>query len=295
MYVNYFVNGEMCINFYPKRLKTQIKRSSSITDEWENDEHIRHHRHYPHHDHGAAFRDALFKPNEHIQEPLNDDEHIPHNRRYAHNDHNATFRDAIFKPSEQIQEPLNDDEHIPHHRHYAHNDHNATFCDFLSKQDPNEQQSLANQDAEPNDNGKDDYPDMVSSMETLNVSRSDSDSAAIDDIINSSKNQSKEVKFAESNESSDDGHAAKKATRYTKQHTGLKNISSNVGAAVMPSNKMEFDQEERESFGVCKINRPIGGAAPSIADNSDANSTVSSEGLTEQGYFDLKFYHNKLW
>lgn len=85
-----------------------------------------------------------------------------------------------------------------------------------------------------------------------------------------------------------------KRFQHSKQHTGLKNISFNVGAAVMPSGKMEFDQEEPESFGVVKINRPVGKAA----DNTDAVSTVSSnnsEGLTEQGYFDLKFYHNKLW
>ncbi|XP_031640999.1 alpha-tubulin N-acetyltransferase [Contarinia nasturtii] len=79
-----------------------------------------------------------------------------------------------------------------------------------------------------------------------------------------------------------------------KQHTGLKNISSNVGAAVTPSTKMEFDQEEAESFGVVKIGRPIGRSDH----HDDAVSTISSinsEGITEQGYFDLKFYHNKLW
>lgn len=83
----------------------------------------------------------------------------------------------------------------------------------------------------------------------------------------------------------------------TKQHTGLKNVSSNVGAAVSPSNKMEFDQEQAESFGVVKIGRPIG-KFPTHGDNTDAMSTISSinsEGKTEQGYFDLKFYHNKLW
>ncbi|XP_037047490.1 alpha-tubulin N-acetyltransferase-like isoform X1 [Bradysia coprophila] len=81
----------------------------------------------------------------------------------------------------------------------------------------------------------------------------------------------------------------------SKQHTGLKNISYNVGAAVSPTDKMEFDQEEPESFGVLKINRPIGKTLQ--VDNTDAVSTLSngSEGLTDQGYFDLKFYHNKLW
>lgn len=82
-----------------------------------------------------------------------------------------------------------------------------------------------------------------------------------------------------------------------KQHTGLKNVSSNVGAAVSPSNKMEFDQEHPESFGIVKIGRPTGKFGAN-GDNTDALSTISSinsEGLTEQGYFDLKFYHNKLW
>lgn len=90
---------------------------------------------------------------------------------------------------------------------------------------------------------------------------------------------------------------AKKPTFFplSKQHTGLKNISYNVGAAVSPTDKMEFDQEEPESFGLLKINRPIGKTLH--VDNTDAVSTVSngSEGLTDQGYFDLKFYHNKLW
>lgn len=74
----------------------------------------------------------------------------------------------------------------------------------------------------------------------------------------------------------------------------MKNVSSNVFAAVAPHGKMEFDQEERESFGVVKLNRPIG----KVDHNDDNMSTISSihsEGLTDQGYFDLKFYHNKLW
>lgn len=86
----------------------------------------------------------------------------------------------------------------------------------------------------------------------------------------------------------------RKQVKPNKQHTGLKNNSSNVGAAVAPSSKMEFDQEEPESFGVVKIGRPIGKSDH----HDDAVSTISSinsEGLTEQGYFDLKFYHNKLW
>lgn len=83
--------------------------------------------------------------------------------------------------------------------------------------------------------------------------------------------------------------------QFSKQHTGMKNISFNVGAAVSPTDKMEFVQEEAESFGVVKLNRPFGKLSPNIIDNSDAVSTASGEGMTDQGYFDLKFYHNKLW
>lgn len=83
----------------------------------------------------------------------------------------------------------------------------------------------------------------------------------------------------------------------SKQHTGMKNRSYGVGMAVTPSPKMEFDQEAREDFGVVKINRPIGKQPLSPNANEETMSTVSSgaEGLTDQGYYDLKFYHNKLW
>lgn len=105
--------------------------------------------------------------------------------------------------------------------------------------------------------------------------------------------KSREVKFNDAISDGDQSHF-RKQIKPNKQHTGLKNISSNVGAAVAPNNKMEFDQEEPESFGVVKIGRPIGKSEH----QDDAVSTISSinsEGLTEQGYFDLKFYHNKLW
>lgn len=84
-----------------------------------------------------------------------------------------------------------------------------------------------------------------------------------------------------------------------KQQTGMKNMSFGVGAAVTPSNKMEFDQEDRGDFGVVKINRPPG-KMMSSPNNDDAMSTSSKataggDGFTGQGYYDLKFYHNKLW
>ncbi|XP_050076224.1 alpha-tubulin N-acetyltransferase [Anopheles maculipalpis] len=92
--------------------------------------------------------------------------------------------------------------------------------------------------------------------------------------------------------------SGRKPARYTKQHTGLKNISFGVGAAVMPSGKMEFDQEENEGFGSVKINRPIGksGTRGSLHDdNESVYSNGSQPGGGSGGHFDLKFYHNKLW
>lgn len=98
---------------------------------------------------------------------------------------------------------------------------------------------------------------------------------------------------------------------YSKQHTGLKNLSFNVGAAVMPTAKMQFDQEQPESFGVVKINRParnallhfephkiIGKKKSMRLDVPNPVAMVTSksaENLTDQGFLDLKFYHNKLW
>ncbi|XP_073843518.1 alpha-tubulin acetylase isoform X1 [Musca autumnalis] len=96
-----------------------------------------------------------------------------------------------------------------------------------------------------------------------------------------------------------DSHKSPPTFQLSKQHTGMKNRSYGVGMAVTPTSKMEFDQESREDFGVVKINRPIGKCALSPSGSHPADdviSTVSSgEGLTEQGYNDLKFYHNKLW
>lgn len=93
----------------------------------------------------------------------------------------------------------------------------------------------------------------------------------------------------------------------SKQHTGMKNRSRGVGMAVMPTNKMEFDQEQREEFGVLKINRPIVSLkSPSQLSTAEANACSTPledelknlslhKGLTDQGFHDLKFYHNRLW
>lgn len=91
------------------------------------------------------------------------------------------------------------------------------------------------------------------------------------------------------------GIGSRKPARYTKQHTGLKNISFGVGAAVMPSGKMEFDQEENEGFGSVKINRPIGKSGTRHDDTESVYSNGSQQGGGAGGHFDLKFYHNKLW
>lgn len=200
-----------------------------------------------------------------------------------------------LKRSSSTFDQYESDNTFHQHHHHHHHLHDEQQHQGSNNSEVNEeQQSLAENDSEPEN-------DIVSSMETLNVPRSDSETAAIDDILDSNKQAiddilhgkhlPKEVKFAELHHEEVDG---KKPARYTKQHTGLKNVSYNVGAAVMPSTKMQFDQEERESFGVVKIGRPVGKIVPSI-DNSDARSTVSSEGFTDQGYFDIKFHHNKLW
>lgn len=88
--------------------------------------------------------------------------------------------------------------------------------------------------------------------------------------------------------------------RINKMHMGLKNMSTNVGAAVTPNSKMEFYQETPESFGQVKITQPIGVMVKEqhlsnviISPTSSQDSDKSH--LTDQGFFDLKFFHNKLW
>lgn len=136
--------------------------------------------------------------------------------------------------------------------------------------------------------------DIESASLTLDppVSSNGVSTAAAAAAATAESHKSREVKF---NEAIQPEHPIfRKQFKPNKQHTGMKNISSNVGAAVAPTSKMEFDQEHPESFGVVKINRPVGRSDQ----HDDAVSTISSinsEGLTEQGYFDLKFYHNKLW
>lgn len=115
----------------------------------------------------------------------------------------------------------------------------------------------------------------------------------------------KEVKFVDETSSVRKPQPPSNFFHLSKQHTGLKNRSFNVGAAVSPTDKMEFVQERPESFGLLKINRPIGGHLAAVQQHNkllspqmerDHHGGVSpGEGMTDQGYFDLKFFHNKLW
>lgn len=125
----------------------------------------------------------------------------------------------------------------------------------------------------------------------------------------------KKVQISEQNHSHDIPHVNEHQSHYippvepsirpnyfyhTKQHTGMKNISDNVGMAVSPTNKMEFYQEAPESFGLVKITQPIGEQQHFLGVDTadDASQTGTSDDkncLTDQGFFDLKFYHNKLW
>lgn len=132
--------------------------------------------------------------------------------------------------------------------------------------------------------------DIIADIESASLTLEPS--ASSNGVSTSETLKSREVKFNEAIETEQPSY--RKQFKPNKQHTGMKNISSNVGAAVAPNSKMEFDQEHPESFGLVKINRPIG----RLEHHDDAVSTISSinsEGLTEQGYFDLKFYHNRLW
>lgn len=130
--------------------------------------------------------------------------------------------------------------------------------------------------------------DIIADMENVELQAINGSSDANESI------RSHEVKFNDAT-IPQQPTTFRKPIQPNKQHTGLKNISFNVGAAVTPGNKMEFDQEEPESFGIVKINRPIGKSPNADSDAVSTISSIHSEGITDQGYFDLKFYHNKLW
>lgn len=87
--------------------------------------------------------------------------------------------------------------------------------------------------------------------------------------------------------------------QHNRKNMGLKNVSNQVGAAVNGRNpNIEFDQISNDGFGSVKIGRPIGFHGKSLAVSEDDTSSISSRvehTHTDQGYFDLKFYHNRLW
>lgn len=75
----------------------------------------------------------------------------------------------------------------------------------------------------------------------------------------------------------------------------MKNISTNVGMAVSPGARMEFDQEKNEGFGAVKIGHPIRKSHEGHSETDSVLSNGSRATATDQGHLDLKFYHNRLW
>lgn len=92
----------------------------------------------------------------------------------------------------------------------------------------------------------------------------------------------------------------------------MKNMSYNVTAAVAPSGQIEYvhssppnpicvqtqqppsDQTSPQSFPFYKA--PINQLCESpLEKTTHRGTTLFPDGLTEQGFFDLKFFHNKLW
>lgn len=85
---------------------------------------------------------------------------------------------------------------------------------------------------------------------------------------------------------------------FNKRQTGKKNLSSII---LGTDDKIEFDQSDHNyGYGVVKINRPIGTRSRSstdehLNDNESVHSHDSARTHTDQGYFDLKYYSQKLW
>lgn len=88
-------------------------------------------------------------------------------------------------------------------------------------------------------------------------------------------------------------------------------MSYNVTAAVAPSGQSEFRKLALPSKPICVESRaqqpdqspksfpfykaPINQLCESPVEKATRGVTLFQDGLTDQGYFDLKFYHNKLW
>lgn len=210
--------------------------------------------------------------NEHLTGSINMDK----NRKQKHNLDNTPYVDEHLEDGGSIDMDKN--------RKLKHNLDNTPYVN----EHPNDGEQPLNIDYDKS------VEEIIANIENVNMN--ESEALLQTHVFGTNTEPSKQVTFLDNNIVDVDG-LNPKPTRFqhNKQHTGLKNISFNVGAAVSPTDKMEFDQEAPESFGIVKINRPIGNA-PVHTDTTDAMSTVSStEGFTEQGYFDLKFYHNRLW
>lgn len=85
---------------------------------------------------------------------------------------------------------------------------------------------------------------------------------------------------------------------HNRKNMGIKNLSSQVGAAIngIATPRIEFDQASNDGFD--KIRHPMTYPRKSLAVSEDDTHSISSRVAhthTDQGYFDLKFYHNRLW
>lgn len=95
----------------------------------------------------------------------------------------------------------------------------------------------------------------------------------------------------------------------SRKNMGIKNCSSQVGLAVNgdASTKIDFDHTDHEShvgygYEHEKIGSPIdfhemNGKSLAVAEDDDTSSISArvANTHTDKGYFDLKFYHNRLW
>lgn len=209
--------------------------------------------------------------------------------------------------------------HRRHHHHHHHHyiDEHGHHSDMHIDEQPHRHLNNVNDDADEIDEK---LSEIIETVKHIEIGRVDAAPMPLQQHPSVAMQTLKEVKFIEPEDLlarvSPPAAVVPQPTRkvqppthfhLSKQHTGMKNRSFNVGAAVSPTDKMEFDQERPESFGLLKINRPIGGLggvhhinklSPMANHHNDAMASspiANGEGMTDQGYFDLKFYHNKLW
>lgn len=83
--------------------------------------------------------------------------------------------------------------------------------------------------------------------------------------------------------------------KLNKQHTGQKNVSH---FTLGDDRKVDYDEASERYGSITKTVRPIDFHGKSLAVNEDETSSISSKlehTHTDQGFLDLKFYHNRLW